>query len=66
MRTPVEREIKLRFGSPDEARAAIHALDAALLRPRRLQDDRMVDWPDKRLARQRCALRVRDEAARSR
>ena len=56
-----EREIKLRFGSPEEARAAIRALGATPLRARRLQDDRLVDWPDRRLGRERCTLRVRDE-----
>ena len=57
----VEREIKLRFGSPGEARAVISALGATPLRPRRLQDDRLVDWPDRRLGGERCTLRVRDE-----
>ncbi len=58
----VEREIKLRFESPDRARAAVIALGARPFRDRRLQDDRVFDWPDTRLRDARNLLRVRREA----
>ena len=58
----VEREIKLRFESPDEARAAVTAIGASPFRERRLQDDRLFDWPDARLRQARNLLRVRQEA----
>jgi adenylate cyclase class 2 len=57
--TYVEREIKLRFESPDVARAALIQVGATPLRDRRLQDDRVYDWPDGRLTNARCLLRVR-------
>ena len=57
----VEREIKLRFASANDARDAIAAVGATPLRERRLQDDRLFDWPDGRLARARQLLRVRQE-----
>ena len=46
MTTSIEREIKLRFPSAAEARHAVTGLDAMSLRARRLQDDRLLDWPD--------------------
>jgi adenylate cyclase class 2 len=58
----VEREIKLRFESPDRARAAVIAIGAHPLRDRRLQDDQVFDWPDSRLRDARNLLRVRREA----
>lgn len=61
----VEREVKLRFESPDEARAAILAAGAAPLRCRRLQEDALFDTEDEILRRRRCALRVRTEAGKS-
>ena len=59
--TYMEREIKLRFESPHAARAAMSQISATPLRDRRLQDDRLFDWPDRRLANTRCLLRVRQD-----
>ena len=61
----VEREVKLRFESPDEARAAILAAGATPLRCRRLQEDALFDTEDESLRRRRCVLRVRMEAGKS-
>jgi adenylate cyclase class 2 len=55
----LEQEIKLRFESLELAREAVRALGAIALRPRRFQDDVLLDTEDGRLARQGCALRVR-------
>ena len=62
----VEREIKLRFGSADEARAAIVATGATPLLGRRLQEDALLDTDDEQLRRRRCVLRVRIENGKSR
>ena len=62
---PLEREIKLRFDSADEARAKIVALGAAPLLGRRLQEDCLFDTDDERLRRQRSTLRVRSESGKS-
>lgn len=61
MTNSVEREIKLRFDSPEAARAAVEAIGATLVRTRRLQDDRLLDSADGHLRRKACALRVRTE-----
>jgi adenylate cyclase class 2 len=61
----LEREIKLPFADADSARAAVRATGAVPLRPRRLQDDSLLDRPDGELGRRRCVLRVRQEAGRS-
>jgi adenylate cyclase class 2 len=61
----IEKEIKLMFGSPSEARAAILAAGAAPLKCRRLQEDAMFDTGDELLRRSGCALRVRSESGRS-
>jgi adenylate cyclase, class 2 len=64
--TTIEREIKLRFGSADEARAAILACGATPLLGRRLQEDSLLDTDDEELRRRRCVLRVRVENGKSR
>src|SRR6478609_8460785 len=60
----LEREIKLRFDTPDEAREAVLGLGATTLRGRRLQEDALLDTVDGTLKRRGCALRVRAEAGR--
>ena len=65
MNVTVEREIKLRFNSPDEARAAILTTGATLVRGRRLQEDRLLDSRDGSLHHQQCLLRIRMEAGQS-
>jgi adenylate cyclase class 2 len=64
---PLEREIKLRFESPEEARARILApgVGATILRGRRLQEDSLLDTPDDQLFHRRCVLRVRSELGKS-
>jgi adenylate cyclase class 2 len=62
----LEREIKLRFDSPADARAAILAMGATPLRGRRLQEDCLLDTGDEMLRHRRCVLRVRLEAGKSR
>jgi adenylate cyclase, class 2 len=64
--TTLEREIKLRFGSVDEARGAILACGATPLLGRRLQEDSLLDTDDEELRRRRCVLRVRVENGKSR
>jgi adenylate cyclase class 2 len=61
----IEREVKLRFESPDQARAAILEAGAAPLRCRRLQEDALFDTEDEILRRRRCVLRVRTESGKS-
>jgi adenylate cyclase class 2 len=58
----IEREIKLRFPTPEEARRAVLATGATRVRERRLQDDRLVDNAHGTLRRARSVLRVRYEA----
>ena len=62
---PLEREIKLRFASADEARARILAFGATPLHGRRLQEDALLDTEDEMLRRQRATLRVRCEGGKS-
>jgi len=64
--TILEREIKLRFSSADEAREAVLAAGALPLYGRRLQEDALLDTEDEHLRRQRCVLRVRMENGKSR
>jgi adenylate cyclase, class 2 len=64
--TTLEREIKLRFASADEARAAVLATGATPLFGRRLQEDALLDTEDEGLRRKRCVLRVRMENGKSR
>ncbi|HEY7790384.1 MAG TPA: class IV adenylate cyclase [Vicinamibacterales bacterium] len=61
----LEREIKLRFESVDEAREAVRMLGATPLRGRRLQEDCLLDSPDGSLRARRTALRIRMESGRS-
>jgi adenylate cyclase class 2 len=61
----VEREVKLRFQSPEEARGAILAAGATPLRSRRLQEDALLDTEDEALRRQQCVLRIRAEPGKS-
>jgi len=61
----IEREVKLRFDSPEEARAAILAAGATPLRCRRLQEDVLLDTDDEALRRRRCGLRIRTEAGKN-
>lgn len=65
MAATVEREIKLRFPSAAEARAAVVALGATPLRDRRLQNDCLLDTTDMTLRLRRSALRIRMESGRS-
>jgi len=61
----LEREVKLRFDSPEQARALILAAGATPLRCRRLQEDALLDTEDETLRRRRCVLRIRTEAGKS-
>ena len=61
----IEREVKLRFATPDEARLAILAAGATPLRSRRLQEDSLLDTEDESLRRRRCVLRIRTESGKS-
>jgi adenylate cyclase, class 2 len=65
MTAALEREVKIRFDSPNVARAAVLAAGAAKIGERRLQDDRLLDTPDGLLRDRRCILRIRMEAGRS-
>ncbi len=57
----IEREIKLRFDSPDAARSAVRQLGAMPLRARRLQADAVFDTADRMLGGRGEVLRVRIE-----
>jgi adenylate cyclase class 2 len=61
----LEREVKLRFDSPDQARDAVLATGATPLRCRRLQEDCLLDTEDEILRRRRCVLRIRTESGKS-
>ena len=65
MTATLEREIKLRFDSPGEARAAVFAAGATPVRARRLQEDSLLDTTDGLLQRRRSLLRVRMESGRN-
>ena len=64
--TALEREIKLRFHSAEEARRAVLETGATPLLGRRLQEDSLLDSEDEELRRRRCVLRVRVEHGKSR
>lgn len=59
----IEREVKLPFATPDEARAAIRAAGATPLRSRRLQEDALLE--NDALRERGCTLRIRSEAGKS-
>ena len=61
----LEREIKLGFLDPEQARRAVLAAGATPLRGRRLQEDYLLDTPDDQLRRRRCVLRVRLECGKT-
>ena len=61
----LEREVKLRFDSPEDARCAILAAGATPLRGRRLQEDALLDTEDVDLRRRRCVLRIRTDSGKS-
>jgi adenylate cyclase, class 2 len=64
--TPLEREVKLRFDTVEQAREAVLATGALPLLGRRLQEDSLLDTDDEQLRRRRCVLRVRVECGKSR
>ncbi len=66
MTTMIEREIKLRYASADEAREAVRATGATPVHGRRLQEDALLDTDDEELRRRRCVLRVRTENGKAR
>jgi adenylate cyclase, class 2 len=66
MTPTLEREIKLRFASVEEAREAVLSSGATPLLGRRLQEDSLLDTDDESLRRRRCVLRVRVENGKSR
>lgn len=66
MGATIEREVKLRFESPERARAAVIAAGATPLHGRRMQEDCLLDTTDERLRRARSALRVRVESGKGR
>ena len=56
MSAALEREIKLRFETVQEARAAVLATGATPVHGRRLQEDCLLDTADDDLRRRRSAL----------
>ncbi len=65
MTVMLEREIKLRFENPAEARAAIIKAGATPIRGRRFQEDCLLDAPGEPLHHRRCVLRIRMEQGKS-
>jgi adenylate cyclase, class 2 len=65
MTTAIEREVKLRFASVDDARTAIAGSEATPVRSRRLQEDYLLDEPGETLKNRRCVLRVRIEPGKN-
>lgn len=61
----LEREVKLRFDTPDQARRTVLAAGATPLRPRRLQQDSLFDTDDESLRHERSVLRIRRDGATS-
>lgn len=66
MTTTLEREIKLRYESAEEARQAVCATGATPVHGRRLQEDALLDTDEEQLRRRRCILRVRTENGKAR
>jgi len=64
--TTLEREVKLRFSSADEARRAVLAAGVTPLLGRRLQEDALLDTSGGQLGKDGCTLRVRFENGHSR
>lgn len=64
--TTIEREVKLRYASPEQAREAILSAGATPVHGRRLQEDALLDTEDEELRRRRCVLRVRTENGKAR
>jgi adenylate cyclase class 2 len=62
---PIEREIKLKFDSAEQARERVLAVGATPLKGRRLQEDCLLDTERDELYRRRCVLRVRNEGGKS-
>src|SRR5437763_304591 len=65
MTVALEREVKLRFESVEQARTAVLATGATPVRGRRLQEDCLLDTKDELLRHRRCVLRVRMESGKS-
>ena len=65
MSVAIEREVKLRFDTVDDALAAIETTGATPLRCRRLQEDYLLDDAIETLRRRRCVLRIRIESGKS-
>lgn len=61
---PLEREIKLRVASVDDARARVQALGATPTRGRRLQEDSLLDDGAGTLRTRSSVLRVRNEGGK--
>ncbi len=60
----LEREVKLRFASADDARERVRGAGAEAFRGRRLQRDSLFDTADQALGRQGIALRHRSDGDR--
>lgn len=65
MTAMLEREIKLRFTNPAEARAAIVKAGATPIRGRRFQEDCLLDDTAEQVRQRRCVLRIRIEQGKS-
>jgi adenylate cyclase class 2 len=65
MTVMLEREIKLRFADPADARAAIVKAGATPIRGRRFQEDCLLDDASEQLRRRRCVLRIRIDQGKS-
>jgi adenylate cyclase class IV len=64
MSVTLEREVKLRFSTVEEAQIAVEATGATPLRCRRLQEDYLLDDAQESLRHRRCVLRVRIESGK--